>query len=196
MTEKEVENQRENEKKTADEWLWNEATKDVVPIRSHETYVQETSKRAKTHIQPQERENKKPQPERVQITPDYKVQARPGSEEVDRKTAQRLKRGQLSIDGRLDLHGLSQVQAYDAINTLIPDMYHRGKRCVLVITGKGAPKSGHTPLTDHKPGVLRQKAPGWINENHLRQYVLKVQTARPAHGGEGALYVLLRRQRS
>jgi len=196
MTEKETKNQTDKQKKNDDAWLWGEATKDVQPLSASQKGEYNALKGAQAQLSSAKKPNhseKFAENSTPQINQKLNMQ---GSAEMDKRTARRLKRGKFSIDARLDLHGFSQAQAYDAINSFIPNMYHQGKRCILIITGKGASKSGRTPLENYKPGVLKQKTPGWLNEGHLQQYILKVQDARPEHGGAGALYVLLRRRRN
>ncbi len=119
----------------------------------------------------------------------------PRSNEIDYNTERRLKRGKIPIDSRVDLHGMTQIQAYDCLLSFIPSAYNAGKRCVLVITGKGGWQSADASIIDKEVGVLRQKTPIWLSEMPLNEYILKVKTARPNHGGEGALYVLLRNNR-
>lgn len=105
---------------------------------------------------------------------------------IDRRTSDRLKRGEMAIDGRIDLHGLTQEAAHVALNGFIARSYAMGRRCVLVITGKGRREGA---------GVLRSAVPRWLNEPRLRPAILAFTHARPQDGGEGALYVLLKRQR-
>ena len=106
---------------------------------------------------------------------------------VDKRTAQRLKRGQLAIEARLDLHGCVRDEARRALGAFIAGARAAGQRCVLVITGKGTRPGGAA-------GVLRGAVPGWLNEADLRPQVLSFCYAAARHGGEGALYVLLRRK--
>ena len=106
---------------------------------------------------------------------------------VDRRTAERLKRGRLSIDARLDLHGLTQAEAHRALNAFIAASFEAGRRCLLVITGKG--------LGREDGGVLRSKVPHWLNQSPNRARVLAFDYAQPRDGGTGALYVMLRRRR-
>lgn len=114
---------------------------------------------------------------------------------VDRKTAEKFRKGQMPIEGRLDLHGLRQDQAYEALNAFIGASYHAEKRCVLVITGKGAGADGRRDPLVQGQGVLKRKVPEWMDSPPLDAVVLKFEKARPQHGGDGALYVLLRRRR-
>ncbi|WP_044564146.1 Smr/MutS family protein [Azospirillum sp. B4] len=112
---------------------------------------------------------------------------------LDRRTDDRLRRGQLVIDGRLDLHGMTQAEAHGALNAFVARAHREGRRTLLVITGKG---SGGAHLgTDREKGILRVAVPRWLGEAPLRPLVLAIRQAQPQHGGGGALYVLLKRQR-
>ena len=88
----------------------------------------------------------------------------------------------------MDLHGMTQDQAHRALNAFIDASSHAGRRCVLVITGKGGRGDGSV-------GVLREQVPRWLNQAPLRPLVLAFSYATPKDGGEGALYVLLKRKR-
>lgn len=105
---------------------------------------------------------------------------------IDRRTARRFTRGQMSIDARLDLHGLTVAEAHTAVGRFIRRAAAAGHRCVLIVTGKGGPE---------KPGRIRGESAYWLSEASLRPLILAIQPARPEHGGGGALYVLLKRQR-
>lgn len=104
--------------------------------------------------------------------------------DLDRRTWQRLRRGRMPIEGRIDLHGMTQEHAHRALASFLARMRQADARCVLVITGRGL-RSG---------GVLRQTVPRWLDAPGLREMVLAFGPARIEHGGEGALYVLLRRR--
>ena len=106
---------------------------------------------------------------------------------VDRRTDDRLRRGQMAIEARIDLHGLTQAAAYDALAHFVTVSHAVGRRCVLVITGKGPVSQGG--------GVLRTMVPRWLAEASLRRRILALHRAQPRDGGDGALYVLLKRQR-
>lgn len=105
--------------------------------------------------------------------------------DMDRRTARRLKRGELPVDGRIDLHSLTLEQAHGALTAFIRGAYGRGARCVVVVTGKG--KGGE--------GKIRRETPLWLNQAALRPLVLAVTEARTHDGGSGAFYVLLKRRR-
>ena len=116
---------------------------------------------------------------------------------LDKRTANRLRRGQIRIEGRLDLHGYTQADAHRAVHAFIFDSRRQGRRCILIITGKGSLREqedlGFMP--DREIGVLRRNLPRWLAESPVREMVLYVETARRKHGGDGAFYVLLRRKR-
>jgi DNA-nicking Smr family endonuclease len=106
---------------------------------------------------------------------------------MDRRTAERFRRGKLPIEARLDLHGMYQGAAQDALTRFVTDSAASGKRMVLVITGRGSREG---------TGVLRERLPQWLNQPPCRAHVLAFTPARPEHGRDGAFYVLLRRKRS
>ena len=101
---------------------------------------------------------------------------------------QRFKRGQLPVEGWLDLHGMTQNEAHGALGAFLARQFAMGRRCVIVVTGKGVSKEGG--------GVLRNAVPRWLNEAPNREKVLAFEYARQRDGGAGALYVLLKRNRS
>jgi len=106
---------------------------------------------------------------------------------VDRANAERLKRGLHAIEARLDLHGMTQAEAHRELIGFVVASHEVGRRCVLVVTGRGLGPDG--------PGVLKSAVPRWLEEAGLRRRILAVAAAQPRHGGAGALYLLLRRQR-
>lgn len=112
---------------------------------------------------------------------------------MDKKNFQRLVRGKLDIDGRLDLHGLTQEQAKVMLRTKLLQAHERGKRLILVITGKGKMRTDE--FNRDVVGVLRRNVPLWLRQSPLSSVVLEVTTAQHRHGGDGAFYVYLRRNR-
>lgn len=104
---------------------------------------------------------------------------------LDNKTLRQLKKGRLSIDAQIDLHGMTQMHAHAALKSFISDSAARGHRIVLAITGKGRQSAG----------VLRQQVPHWLGESGFRDFVAGFRAAHLTHGGEGALYIRLRRRR-
>jgi DNA-nicking Smr family endonuclease len=124
-----------------------------------------------------------PPPVHRPTQPDLSHGTTPG---LDRRSGERLKRGQLEIDGRLDLHGMTQEAAHGALLAFVGRAFDAGRRCLLVITGKGN-RDG--------TGVLRAVVPRWLNQSPLRERIIGFSYAQARHGGEGALYVLVRRRR-
>ena len=115
---------------------------------------------------------------------------------IDRRTRQKLVRGTVAIDERIDLHGMTQNEAHAALRGFLFGAQARGARTVLVITGKGRPLDVHHHLDlHHERGVLRRVVPKWLRLPDLRPIVLSVDDAHVSHGGEGALYVRLRRRK-
>lgn len=109
------------------------------------------------------------------------------SADVDARTMDRLRRGRLRPEARLDLHGLTQEKAHRSLNRFIDQAQASGARSLIIITGKGRVSEGG--------GVLRNQVPKWLNAPDLRPRILAFTPAQPRDGGAGALYVLLRRQR-
>src|SRR5690606_28181951 len=123
--------------------------------------------------------------------------AQGGAPGIDRRTQLRLKRGQLPIEARVDLHGLTREQAHAGLNTFLARQAALGRRCVLVITGKGRPdwQRPDWGSSERETGVIRRALPGWLADHPNKDRVLAFATAQPQDGGAGAWYVLLRRRR-
>lgn len=111
-----------------------------------------------------------------------------GAPGLDGATARRLRRGGVAPEARIDLHGMTAHQAHQALTRFILSQRGSGARCVLVITGKGG-RGG-----DDR-GVLKREAPHWLRQPPLSAVVLDVYRAHRRHGGDGALYVYLRKPR-
>ena len=115
---------------------------------------------------------------------------------LDKRRALRLMRGQLPLEGRLDLHGMTQAEARRVLDAYLARAAQSGKRCVLVITGKGAPRERDDDVMPNRSaGVLRRSVPRWLEQEPNRAHVVAFCAAQAKDGGDGALYVLLRRQR-
>ncbi|MCF8482983.1 MAG: Smr/MutS family protein [Rhodospirillum sp.] len=188
---------RRDRKLTSDEErLWREVARTVAPLRPGKATEEKEAK----GDDPVKGETDRPppggaSPARVLPTPDPKgkrlnalAELKSGHlVDMDGRTAIRLKRGRLEIDGRIDLHGMTQDSAHGALRTFIRRGHGMGWRCVLVITGKGQRAEGGI-------GVLRRAVPLWLNGTDLRPMILGFSPARPQHGGDGALYVMLKRK--
>ncbi|HEV7481131.1 MAG TPA: Smr/MutS family protein [Roseiarcus sp.] len=111
---------------------------------------------------------------------------------IERRLKRELSRGRATIDAALDLHGLTQAEAHQALRGFLRHSQARGARLVIIVTGKGGAidELGGWP---NERGVLKRLTPQWLREPDLRSVVLGFEEAGRAHGGSGALYVRLRR---
>jgi len=107
---------------------------------------------------------------------------------LGRRERSRLSRGRNEIDARLDLHGMTQSRAYQALHLFLQRAHNEGHTFVLIITGKGA-------AGDSERGVLRRQVPHWLSLPEFRSLVIGFEEATIGHGGAGALYVRIRRAR-
>lgn len=169
---------------TADELaLWHHATRGVVPQRP-EPAAAEPPPAAPTPAPIARSQPAPPPAPRSRPLPRPTQRLDPhGPVDIDRSSWRRLRRGQYPVEARLDLHGMTQAQAHDALTGFLALSQSLRRRCVLVITGRGALAGG----------TLRSMTPRWLDELPNRQRVLAFATAQRHHGGEGAIYVLLRR---
>ncbi len=166
-------------KPESDKAIWQSVTADVTPLEGRDRPTAEPSAK-NTPSSPSRGSGSVPVPARPQKqTPPLKLGSAPG---VDRRTAERLRRGQMPIDARLDLHGHTRDSAHRALSGFLAAAWDTGRRTVLIVTGKGQ-------------GILRDAVPRWLNEHPNRGRILLVAQAQPKDGGGGALYVLLRRRR-
>lgn len=109
----------------------------------------------------------------------------PKGSDIDRRTHDRVRRGERKIEARLDLHGLRQEEAHDRLMAFIGKSYAAQKRMLLIITGKGV----------RGEGVLRSSLRHWLMSSDLSGKILAIEPAQIKDGGSGAFYVFLRRER-
>lgn len=128
------------------------------------------------------------------ILPNFHEDNKINSPNMDKKNFKKLVKGKMEIEGTIDLHGLTADQAKIKLITFINHSYSLGKRLIIVITGKGKHK-GFDEFQRPINGVLRQNLPEWLSGPSVTNKVLQVTQAQPKHGGAGAFYVYLRRQR-
>ena len=112
---------------------------------------------------------------------------------VEPSIRKKLGRGRIEIDGTIDLHGMTQVEARSALHRYLYARWSRGDRTVLVITGKGVKSDNDYISAMSERGILRTMVPIWLSEPSLSPMVSGWSTAARGHGGEGAWYVRLRR---
>lgn len=169
--------------------LWRAATRSVAPLR-HAARLEMDGAVPALAPEPPHRPSKannvaaqikqKPQPPSV-----------PPLAPIDRRLRQRLSRGSEPIEARIDLHGMTQNAAHHALARFLHRAQASGARNVLVITGKGMSDPHSDPAATR--GVLRRQVPLWLRLPELRAIVMGFEPAHVSHGGEGALYVRLRR---
>jgi DNA-nicking Smr family endonuclease len=111
---------------------------------------------------------------------------------IERRLKRELSRGRAAIDAALDLHGLTQAEAHQALRGFLRHSQARGARLVIIVTGKGGAIDELSGWPNER-GVLKRLTPQWLREPDLRSVVLGFEEAGRAHGGSGALYVRLRR---
>ncbi len=168
--------------------LWQDVVKDLKPLKP----------RPEKEVVPTPPLKRSPKREENQtVFPAFPQQSARHS--LDRNSKNRLKKGEIPIEARLDLHGRTLAAAHKELMHFLKNSYVSGLRCVLVITGKGrssGQKNDPLPVQTPSRGVLHQSLSLWLEHPDLSGIILGVSPARPQHGGDGAVYILLRRDRS
>jgi DNA-nicking Smr family endonuclease len=170
--------------------LWKGVTRSIAPLRKRVQPEADEAERPAVTV-PKARARTSPPPATVPKAVPPKVAAPPLAA-LTRKTKKRIARGAHAIDGRLDLHGMTQAEAHDALFAFLRGKQARGGRMVLVITGKGARGSEE----GGGRGVLKRMVPLWLGLPEFRGLIVGFENAAIGHGGEGALYVSLRKGRA
>jgi DNA-nicking Smr family endonuclease len=176
----------------SDEELWQLVAKTTRPLKKgagarHAAQPKPRTKLAAKEAAPAA----KPAP-KVQTPP----APAPRGQALDRQTARRLEGGRLAVEARLDLHGMRQREAHAALRKFLKWARNKDYRHVLVITGKGAePDARRSFYEDDSRGVLRQAVPHWLAQPDLAAIIVSWSEAPRRLGGEGALYVRLRKPR-
>ena len=162
--------------------LWTVVTKSIAPLRELDTSEDvETAE----HIVPQV---EGPSAKEAGLAEPAGSRRPPSLAPLGRRMRTRVARGKEAIDGRLDLHGLTQSEAHTALLRFLRASTARDARLVLVITGKGGRGEGER-------GILKRQVPLWLSLPEFRALVIGFEQAHVAHGGEGALYIRVRRTR-
>ncbi|MFT4120975.1 Smr/MutS family protein [Bradyrhizobium sp.] len=168
--------------------LWDLVAKQVKPLKKHRAAKAQAVPRAEpAPMAPATRPPSSPRP--VAAPPPVRVAkpAIPPLAPLGKRERTKLSRGRSEIEARLDLHGMTQMRAHRALTGFLQRAHHDGLTFVLVITGKG--RSGG------ESGVLRRQVPEWLSLPEFRGFVVGFEEAHIGHGGEGALYVRIRRAR-
>ena len=178
--------------------LWEHAARSLKPLKG-KARVHTAQEKEAPPVPP--RAHDKPPVHRPAAEPRTPAKATPPPlSGLDRRKARKVGAGKVEIEGRIDLHGMRQAEAHAALRRFLLRGYAEGRRWVLVITGKGAPlrrgedDAGPLSVRDDERGVLKRNVPRWLDEPELRAIVVGFTTAAIRHGGDGALYVQLRRR--
>ncbi|MGC2780919.1 MAG: Smr/MutS family protein [Bradyrhizobium sp.] len=169
--------------------LWETVARQVKPLRKKPRPVRPHPPMATSEPQP-EKQGMTPRPIVPVVAPKPTRPAIPPLVPLGRKERSKLSRGRSEIDARLDLHGMTQSRAHQALHQFLHRAHYDGLTFVLVITGKG------TIGSDPERGVLRRQVPHWLGLPEFRSLVVGFEEAHVGHGGAGALYVRIRRARS
>lgn len=170
--------------------VWRHVTRSIKPLPGHAP-VPEPPPVAKAEPKPLEAAKTSqllvPSPAKV----DRRPPPPPPLVPVERRQMRDLRRGIDRIDAHIDLHGMRQSEAHYALMSFLHRAHANGARVVLVVTGKGSSVAVSDPFSER--GVLRRMVPQWLGLAEMRSVVLGYSNANREHGGEGALYVRLRR---
>jgi DNA-nicking Smr family endonuclease len=163
-----------------DRVLWSLVAKSATPLKGRKATEEEA---------PRPSGEEKMPPAAAKATPVAAPATAPKRQHVmhalDRPTLDRLAGGKLPIEGRVDLHGMTQSEAHALLLSFLQRAHANGVRYVLVITGKGFSSGGD--------GILKRQVPAWLSTPPFRMLVSSHDLAARRHGGEGALYVRLRK---
>lgn len=169
-----------------DETVWQEVTSGVQKLKT-DTHVQ-SLKTLKKHGS-KEKTLTVPFDKNFCHTPTLNTTA-----DIDKQTLKRFKKEEFGVEASLDLHGLTIDAAFSAVQRFIISSYNQNKRAVLIVTGKGLP---HKEQDIFAPkGSLKQSVPLWLQSDELKNMILTFIHPSPKLGGNGALYILLRRNRT
>ncbi|MGJ4951220.1 Smr/MutS family protein [Bradyrhizobium sp. HKCCYLS20291] len=165
--------------------LWETVARQIKPLRKMPRPVRPHPPMVTAEPQP-DKPMTTPRPVAPLVVPKPAI---PPLVSLGRKERSRLSRGRSEIDARLDLHGMTQSRAHQALHHFLHRAQHDGLTFVLVITGKG------TVGADPERGVLRRQVPHWLSLPEFRALIVGFEEANVGHGGAGALYVRIRRPR-
>lgn len=168
--------------------LWDTVARQVKPLRKHRVAKAQAAPRTEpSSAAPVPRPAPAPRPIPAPPAPRVAKPAIPPLAPLGKRERTKLSRGRSEIEARLDLHGMTQMRAHRALTGFLHRAHQDGLTFVLVITGKG--RSGG------ESGVLRRQVPEWLSLPEFRAFVVGFEEAGVGHGGEGALYVRIRRAR-
>jgi DNA-nicking Smr family endonuclease len=170
--------------------LWESVAKQVKPLRKKPRAAKPHTTESEAQAPAAARPAAATKPHASVQAGSPKKPAAPPLAPLRRRERSKLSRGRMEIDARLDLHGMTQTRAHRALFGFLQRAHHEGLTFVLVITGKG-----RMGVAESERGVLRRQVPQWLSLPEFRSLVVGFEEAHIGHGGEGALYVRIRRSR-
>ncbi len=168
--------------------LWESVARQVKPLRKKPRAAKSAAGTPAVESPTAANPASSPRPVASVQAPKPSKPAAPPLAPLGRRERSKLSRGRNEIDARLDLHGMTQVRAHHALLRFLQRAHHEGLTFVLVITGKGKAAG-----PESERGVLRRQVPQWLSLPEFRSLVVGFEEAHSGHGGEGALYVRIRR---
>lgn len=166
---------------TNEDDLWQTYAKNVKKIKKTKAIAKAEARKAKPHTKAF---LSIPAPPALLPVPAPVKDIHPVS--LERRTEKNLRAGDIELDARIDLHGMTQAEAFEALARFMAAQAKLGRRRLLIITGKGRGKEG----------VLRTNLPGWLQSLPEAAQILALRPSAPKHGGDGAYYVLMKKRKS
>jgi DNA-nicking Smr family endonuclease len=167
--------------------LWESVAKQAKPLRKKPLPAEAPAGDAHEAVPAATKPAPAPKPLKIVASPKPEP---PPLAPLGRRERSQLSRGRKEIEARLDLHGMTQARAHRALSSFLQRAHRDGFTFVLVITGKG-----RTTGPESERGILRRQVPQWLGLPEFRSLVVGFEEAHIGHGGEGALYVRIRRTR-
>lgn len=190
---------RRRELTPEDRALWEQVVRGAIPLQPEPKINQTSSKKtpeARKSTPPPHQIPFRPVPSvriNLDLRPDPQVELRSAAAKMDSKLMEKVRRGRIDPEARLDLHGLTGEQAHSELMKFVLARHRQGVRLLLIITGKGRGSKSDSWPSEGSQGILRQNLPRWLSGGPLAAVVLQALPAHQRHGGDGAFYVYLRR---
>ncbi|MBR1648516.1 MAG: Smr/MutS family protein [Alphaproteobacteria bacterium] len=169
-----------------DDDFWKEIIKDIVPLKSDKKDL--SRKKVLLTV------TRKITPSTVYAGEPLERLDFDEAKGIDANTFRRFKTGRMPLDGKLDLHGYTEDQAFEKVTNFIKSSYLKSFRCVEIITGKGLHAQSDSDFFKSR-GVLKDRVPQWLNSPELRSLILAITHPEHTRGGSGVIRILLRRRK-
>lgn len=176
--------------------LWEVVTKDVTKLKNVEIVPAQGPVKAK---EPPKEKKTKPSAKagviQAALSPMLTKIAAAKPSGTDRKTDDKIRKGLMEIDAKLDLHGNNAANARKKLLAFVLSSHGKGKRCILLITGKGQGGAQTAEWYESTKGIIRREFRLWLEDPSVRGLILSITEAQPKHGGSGAFYIYLKKNR-